>query len=129
MGVWVGHREIDRSDLECASRHSPYVWSATDAGAIEEDDGPADGIRSSTKGTDIMNITPIHPDDVESVETGPDERERTTRRTLGFRKPSRRTLAAMRRPSRRTLGRRTPSRRTLGRRTPSRRTLGARRGG
>lgn len=67
-----------------------------------------------------MNITPIHPDDVERVETGPHTQPYPARRTLGRRVG----------PSRRTLGRRgVPSRRTLGIRHPSRRTLGARRAG
>ena len=39
-----------------------------------------------------MNITPIHPDDVEHVDIGSPTQLRPARRTLGRRSPSRRTL-------------------------------------
>ena len=51
-----------------------------------------------------MNITPIHPDDVESVVTDHPTGEPGARRTLGKRPPgSRRTLGKRIPPSRRTL--------------------------
>jgi hypothetical protein len=61
-----------------------------------------------------MNITPIHPHDLERDEVGPGAQLCQARRTLGRRSPSRRTLGRRAAPSRRTLGRRAPSRRTLG---------------
>ena len=80
---------------------------------------------SPQKRSIAMNITPIHPDDVELVASENPTGLVVARRTLGRRPPgSRRTLGARRGGSRRTLGRWTPSRRTLGRWTPSRRTLG-----
>ena len=53
-----------------------------------------------------MNITPIHPDDVEGLDIASPTQPHPTRRTLGRRGfPSRRTLGRRAAPSRRTLGR------------------------